>query len=81
MSLLEADCVTTAIICPPSVLLEDIALSELGIHSNDSLYQGVGIGEGGGAFPSGPLRTPGGTHDSSKAYQLVDSKSIGNSCL
>lgn len=37
----------SGIICPSSVLLEDMALLELEMHSSDSLYYGVGIGEGG----------------------------------
>lgn len=36
-----------SIILPSSVLLEDMALLGLGMHSSDSLYYGIGIGEGG----------------------------------
>lgn len=34
VSLLVSDWVTTAVICPPSVLLEDMDLSELGLHNS-----------------------------------------------
>lgn len=82
VSPLVSDCVTTAVICPPSVLLEDMGLSELGLHSNTIvLILGCWNWRGWGCISIWSLRTPDCICGSRKAYQFVGFKSIGNSWL
>lgn len=82
VSPLVSDCVTTAVICPPSVLLEDMGLSELGFHNSTIvLILGCWNWRGWGCISIWSLRTTDCIRGCRKAYQFVGFKSIGNSWL